>query len=144
MQTVSVHYYCPSHLKVATDALAHLSDFDVFGTGSEHKWESDAVPSQSSSVCGIHRVDVAVQLMSERQPGFGGEVDLWASTAFTVAAPGRCGWQTWLWLLCGNWMTGVREWRFIYIHFPSFCFSDFSSPASGGHCLLLHRSLLRL
>lgn len=59
-----------------------------------------------SSICGIHCIDVAVQLMSERQPGLGGEVDLGAPTeapcSFTATAPGRRGGQTWLCLLCGN------------------------------------------
>lgn len=58
----------------------------------------------SSSVRGVHCIDVAVQLMSEGQPGLGGEIDLGAPTScsFTVTAPGRRGGQTWLCLLCGN------------------------------------------
>ena len=62
-------------------------------------------PSLSSSVGGVHCIDVAVQLVSERQPGLGGEVDLGAPTeascSFTVTAPGCRGGQTGLHLLCG-------------------------------------------
>lgn len=58
------------------------------------------------SVGGVHCVDVAVQLVPERQPGLGGEVDLGApaeaSGSLAVAAPGRRRGQAWLHLLYGN------------------------------------------
>lgn len=56
------------------------------------------------SVGGVHCVDVTVQLVSEGQPGFGGEVagaPAEGPGAFTV--PGGGGGQTRLHLLDGNW-----------------------------------------
>lgn len=59
---------------------------------------------RSGSVGGVHGVDVAVQLVSEGQTGFGGEVDLGTpgqtAGALAVAAPGRGGRQTRLHVLC--------------------------------------------
>lgn len=59
----------------------------------EKTLESMSLP-QSCSVGGIHCVDVAVQLVPEREPGFAGEINLRVPTqtsrSFTVAAPG-CG-----------------------------------------------------
>lgn len=58
------------------------------------------------SVGGVHSVDVTVQLVSERQPGLGGEVDLGAPAeaprSFAVAAPGCGGGQPRLHLLYRN------------------------------------------
>lgn len=63
-------------------------------------------PTLSSSVGGVHGVDVAVQLVPERQPGLCGEVDLRsvteASCAVAVAAPGSGGGQAGFCLLSGN------------------------------------------
>lgn len=63
-------------------------------------------PLQPSSVGGIHCVDVAVQLVSKRQPGLGGEIDLGAPTqascSIAVTTPGCGGAQTGLHLLNGN------------------------------------------
>lgn len=59
----------------------------------------------SSSVGGVHCVDVAVQLVSERQPGLGGEIDLGAPTQASSCsfAPTGCGGaQAGLHLLDGN------------------------------------------
>lgn len=59
----------------------------------EKTLESMSLP-QSCSVGGIHCVDVAVQLVPEREPGFAGEINLRVPTqtsrSFTVTAPG-CG-----------------------------------------------------
>lgn len=71
--------------------------------GSKHEWVGDL---PSFSVGGVHRVDVAVQLVSEGQPCFGGEIYLGASTqascSFAVAAPGRGGAQAGLHVVDGN------------------------------------------
>lgn len=60
----------------------------------------------SSSVGSVHCVDVAVQLVSKRQPGLGGEIDLGAPTeasrSLAVTAPGCRGSQARLHLLYGH------------------------------------------
>lgn len=75
------------------------------------RWKTESIQvlwsPRSSSVGGIHCIDVAVQLVSERKPGLGGEIDLGtpidASCSFALTAPGCRRGQTWLHLLHRNW-----------------------------------------
>lgn len=63
------------------------------------------------SVGGVHCVDVAVQLVSKRKPGFAGEINLGvptqASCSLAVAAPGCGGAQARFRILNGNWRKKV-------------------------------------
>lgn len=96
----------------ATVAFIWTWQIPVCTTGSEHEDAKESVhvlcSAPLSSVGGVHCVDVAVQLVSERQPGLGGEVDLGApaeaSCSFAVAAPGRRGGQAGRHVLYGNWV----------------------------------------
>lgn len=95
-------------LKLVKVLDAQLSGYEVPAwTGNRELWHwSPFISFWASSVGGVHGVDVAVQLVSERQPGFGGEVDLGATTetswSFAVAAPGCGGGEAGLHLINGN------------------------------------------
>lgn len=95
------------------DAFAQLSGSQVCAAGSQREWATENFdtrvhlsPLQLSSVGGVHCVDVAVQLVSKRQPGLGGEIYLGAATqascSLAVATPGCRGGQTGLHVLNGN------------------------------------------
>lgn len=55
--------------------------------------DSQQTTWKTKLVRGIHCIDVAVQLVSERESGLGGKIGLWTQTAAAVpfAAPGGSG-----------------------------------------------------
>lgn len=93
--------------------LTQRSGSQVCTSGSEHECTANNFdtgvhlsPLQPSSVGGVHCIDVAVQLVSKRQPGLGGEIYLGAPTqascSVTVTTPGCGGAQTRLHLFDGD------------------------------------------
>lgn len=103
-----MHNYCWSHLKGDDRCVCSAIRLPGLQKNRKKLWYWSPF---ISSVGGVHCVNVAVQLVSKRQPGLGGEIYLGASTqascSFAVTTPGCRGAKARLHLLDGNCRRGA-------------------------------------